>query len=197
MTALLGGGEEQDEGPNWRKQVADGVLFCHGPFLHSPLSFPLFVAHLESNLLLPLKFIQPILCFTMVSDWMPQMTMSQNARNPGAKFIQFPKWILQLFGDISDKTDSYSLNPHAALSILSLFIGLFNICLVCLCLCEGMTEHDLRAGFFLSTMWAVILNLNHRLDCRHRYPLGHPSSRAHTRLCDLEAEISFSFFSWP
>lgn len=36
------------------------------------------------------------------------------------------------------------------------------------------SEHDLKARFFLSTMWAVVLNLNHRLDGRDRYPQGHP-----------------------
>lgn len=79
MTTLLGGGEEQDEGPNRKKQVVDGVLFCPGPFLHPPpLSFSLLIVHLESDLHLPLTFIQPILCFTVVSDWMPQMTVNQN-----------------------------------------------------------------------------------------------------------------------
>lgn len=117
---------------------------------------------------------------------MPE-TLGQNSYNSLSGFFNYlATLVTKLIHTVSI--------PHAALSILSLFIGLFNICLVCLCLCEGMTEHDLRAGFFLSTMWAVILNLNHRLDCRHRYPLGHPSSRAHTRFCDLEAEISFSFF---
>lgn len=80
-----------------------------------PLSFSLLIVHLESDLLLPLTFIQPILGFTVVSDWMPQMTVSQNTWNPGPKFIQFPKWSLQLFCDISNKIDSYSLNPICSL----------------------------------------------------------------------------------
>lgn len=95
------------EGSRWRM----GFYFALVPSCIPPSSFSLLIVHLESDLLLPLMFIQPILCFTVVSDWMPQMTVSQNTWNPGPKFIQFPKWILQLFGDISNKTDSYSLNP--------------------------------------------------------------------------------------
>lgn len=104
-------------GPTERSRWRMGFYFALVPSCIPPprLSFSLLIVHLESDLLLPLTFIQPILGFTVVSDWLPQMTVSQNTWNPGPKFIQFPKWSLQLFCDISNKTDSYSLNPICSL----------------------------------------------------------------------------------
>lgn len=69
---------------------------------------------------------------------------------------------------------------------------------MCMCLCVfnkhvWKSEDNLKgAGFSLSTVWVLGLNLDLRLDSRHLYPLSHHPSRTHTQPCDLEAGLSFS-----
>lgn len=177
-------------GPTERSRWRMGFCFALVPSCIPPLSFSLLIVHLESDLLLPLTFIQPILCFTVTGchKWLwakiPEI-LSQNSYSSLSGFFNY-------LATSVTKLIHAVWTPHAALSILSLFIDLFN-CLVCLYVCGGQSMTWRLGSFFLPCglwYWTSITGLMAG-TVTHRATL---SSRTHTRLWDLEAEISFSLF---